>query len=249
MLGRPSAFRCLVAALPLVFALPSAGAAQVNVEFAPYAGVYLPTQTLVDHPPPGNVWGYSPQLSLKQKAGVTLGGRLTLWWSSRLGAEATIGYSPSDLSAVAIQLADGSAHVITASARALMRISPTGGGSPWLRLGGGVGFVSRGGGAYLERGTTLRSVCGTSRVTGVVSAGAGFAFGRGGLALRLDAENYMYPAGLYVNGESPGCGGSQSQCRGFGNQVCNIIEAVSPTNKFQDDLILSVGLAVKLPGR
>jgi hypothetical protein len=101
----------------------------------------------------------------------------------------------------------------------------------------------------LERGTTLRSVCGTSRVTGVVSAGAGFAFGRGGLALRLDAENYMYPAGLYVNGESPGCGGSQSQCRGFGNQVCNIIEAVSPTNKFQDDLILSVGLAVKLPGR
>ena len=225
-------------------------AAQVNVEFAPYAGVYLPTQSLVDHLPPGNVWGYSPQLSLKQKAGVTLGGRLTLWWSSRLGAEATLGYSPSDLSAVAIQLADGSAHVITASARALMRISPSGGGSPWLRLGGGVGFVSRGGGAYMEVFTPLRSVCGTSRFAGVVSAGAGFTLGRGWLALRLDAENYMYPAGLYVNGEYPGCGTyASSQCRGLGNQVCNIIEAVSPTNKFQDDVILSVGLTVKLPGR
>ena len=249
MPGRPSAFRCLFAALPLVFALPSAGAAQVNVEFAPYAGVYLPTQNLVDHPPPGNVWGYSTQLSLKQKAGVTLGGRLTLWWRSRLGAEATLGYSPSDLSAATIQLRDGSAHVITASARALVRISATGGGSPWLRLGGGVGFVSRAGGAYSESRTTLTSVCGTSRFAGVMSATAGFTLGRGGLALRVDAENYMYPAGLYVNGESPGCGGSQSQCRGWGNQVCNIIEAVSPTNKFQYDLILSVGLAVKLPGR
>ena len=238
MPGRSSTFRWLFAGLSLVFALPSAGSAQVNLEFVPYAGVYLPTQTLVDN----------GQLSLKQKAAVTLGGRLTLWWS-RLGAEATIGYSPSDVSAATIQLRDGSAHVITASARALVRISATGGGSPWLRLGGGVGFVARGGGAYSEWRTTLTSVCGTSRFAGVMSATAGFTLGRGGLALRVDAENYMYPAGLYVNGESPGCGGSQSQCRGWGNQVCNIIEAVSPTNKFQDDLVLSVGLAVKLPGR
>jgi len=238
MPGRSSTFRWLFAGLSLVFALPSAGSAQVNLEFVPYAGVYLPTQTLVDN----------GQLSLKQKAAVTLGGRLTLWWSSRLGAEAMLGYSPSNLSAT-ILLRDGSAHVITASARALMRIGPTG-RSPWLRLGGGLGFVSRGGNAYSEVATTLRSVCGTSRFTGVVSAGAGFTLGRGRLALRLDAENYMYPAGLYVNGEYPGCGDPQSsQCRGLGNQVCNIIEAVSPINKFQDDLFLSVGLAVTFGGR
>jgi hypothetical protein len=249
--GRPSTFQCLFVGLSPLCALPSAGAAQGSVEVVPYVGVYLPTQNLVDHPPPGNVWGYSPQLSLKQKAGIALGGRLTVWWSSRLGAEATLGYSSSDLSAVTIQLADSSAHVITASARALMRISPTGGGPPLLRLGAGIGFLSRGGGAYLERGTTLRSVCGTSRFAGVVSAGTGFTFGRGRVALRLDAENYMYPAGLYVNGEYPGCGtyGTSSQCRGFRNQVCNIIEAVSPTNRFQDDLILSVGLALRLGAR
>jgi hypothetical protein len=248
--GRASTFRYLFAGLSPLLGLPSAGAAQVNFEFVPYVGVYLPTQNLVDHVPAANLWNYSPQLSLKQNAGVALGGRLTAWGTSRFGVEVTLGYSRSDLSAVTIPfLVDNSAHVITASVRALMRISPVG-RSPWLRLGGGLGFVSRGGGAYSEWGTTRPSVCGTSRLAGVVSASAGFALGRGRLALRLNAENYMYPAGLYVNGETPGCGDiNWSQCRGFGNQVCNIIEAVSPTNKFQDDLVLSVGLALRLGRR
>jgi hypothetical protein len=65
----------------------------------------------------------------------------------------------------------------------------------------------------------------------------------------LDAEDYLYGARLYVNGESPGCGDPNwSQCRGL-FQLCNFIEAVSPTNKFQDDLVLSVGLAIPLGGR
>jgi len=100
-----------------------------------------------------------------------------------------------------------------------------------------------------ELGTTRPSVCGTSRTTGVVSAGTGFKFARGWLALRLDAEDYLYRAGLYVNGEYPGCGVyPQTQCRGLG-QVCNLIEPVSPINKFQDDLVLSVGLALRLGAR
>lgn len=241
MPGRPSTFRCLFAGLIPLFTLPSAVAAQVNFEFLPYAGVYIPTQKLVDYTGPN-------PLSLKQKSTVALGGRLTVWWTSRLGAEATLGYSPSGVSTGTYVVRDSSAHVITGSARALMRLSPTG-GSPWLRLGGGVAFVSRGGGAYFEAGTTRTSVCGTSSFAGVVSAGAGFTFGRRWLALRLDAEDYLYRAGLYVNGESPGCGDYYySQCRSIG-QVCNIIEAVSPTNKFQDDLVLSVGLALRLGGR
>ncbi len=248
MPGRPSTFRCIFAGLSPLFALPSV-AAQVNYEFVPYAGVYVPTQKLMDPFVAGNtLFGYNPRLfSLKQKRQVALGGRLTVWWTSHRGAEVTLGYSPSGVSTVGAQPVDSSAHVITASARALLRISPTG-GSPWLQLGGGVGFVSRGGGAYSEWGTSRTSVCGTSTFAGVVSAGAGFTFGRGGLALRLDAEDYLYSAGLYVNGESPGCGGTQSQCRGLG-QVCNIIELASPTNKFQDDLVLSVGLAFPLGGR
>ena len=249
MLGRPYTFRSRVTGLLALFALPAPGAAQVTVEVLPYAGLYVPTQPLVDHFGSSFMCSYSPcQVTLKQNAQLALGGWLTLWWTSKLGAEATFAYSRSGVTTTPPLYTDLSAHVTTASARAVMRISPNGGAS-WLRLGGGLGFVSRGGGAYLERGTTLRSVCGTSRITGV-SAGAGFAFGRGGLALRLDAENYMYPAGLYVNGEYPGCGtyGASSQCRGL-SQVCNIIEVVSPTNKFQDDLVLSVGLALTLGGR
>jgi hypothetical protein len=242
--GRPSTFQCLFAGLIPLFALPPAVAAQVTVEFVPYAGVYLPTQNLVDPVVP-NPSGYS-QASLKQKAAVARGGRLTVWWR-HLGVEASVGYSPSGVSTVGAYVGDSSAHVNTASVRALMRISPTG-GSPWLRLGGGVGWVSRGGGAYSEWGTTLTSVCGTSSRAGVVSAGAGFKFAGGWLTLRLDADDYLYRARLYTYGESPGCDYYQSQCRSIG-QVCNIIERVTPLNKFQDDLVLSVGLALSLGGR
>jgi len=240
---RPSAFRCLLAGLIPLFALPCVVAAQVTVEFVPYAGVYIPTQKVVDRFSGGLV-GCNCQLSLKQKAAVALGGRLTVWWTSHFGAEATLDYSPSGLSIVAGQPADSSGDVFTASARAVMQVSPAG-GSPWLRLGGGVGLVSRGSGAYSDRDGSP-SVCGTSSFAGVVSAGAGFKLGRGGVALRLDAEDYLYGARLYVNGESPGCG-NQYQCRYYGRpQVCNLLEGTSPVNKFQDDLVLSVGLAVPL---
>ena len=242
MLDRSSTFRCLLAGLILVFALPSAVAAQVTFEFVPYAGVYLPTQKLLDH---SLYWLCNCQLSLKQKAGVARGGRLTLWWTSHLGAEVTLGYSPTGLSTVGAQPRDSSGHVITASVRVLRQISPTG-GSPWLlRLGGGLGYVSRGGRAYTELSDGSPSVCGTSRFAGVVSAGTGFKFGRR-LALRLDAEDYVYRSGLYVHGEDPGCGApGQYQCRGY-VQVCTFFETASPTNRFQDDLVLSVG--VTLPG-
>lgn len=249
VLGRPSSFRCLFKRLIPLFALPSAVAAQVTVEVLPYAGLYLPTQPLVDQFG-RNLFCYaSPcQLTLKQKAEHALGGRLTLWWTSKLGAEATFAYSPSGVTTTPPLYTDLSAHVTTASARAIMRFSPNGGAS-WLRLGGGLGFVSRGGGAYREWGTQLTSVCGTSRFAAVVSAGVGFKFGRSGLALRLDAEDYLYTEGLYVNGETPGCGNPyQSQCRGLG-QVCNFFEGASVTNKFQDDLVLSVGLSLRLGGR
>jgi hypothetical protein len=183
MLCRPSAFRCLFAGLNLLFALPSAVAAQVSFEFLPYAGIYLPTQKLLDHSTSSFC---NCQVSLKQKARVALGGRLTMWC-----AEAALGYSPSGVSTVGAQPPESSAHVITASARVLRQISPTG-GSPWLRLGGGIGLVSRGGAAYSEASTGKPSVCGTTRFAGVVAAGAGLKFGRSGLALRLNAEDYLY---------------------------------------------------------
>lgn len=233
----------VVVFLSLTWGVPRAVAAQVDFEVLPYAGVYLPTQKLLDHFQ--SAWC---NCSLKQKTRVALGGRLTLWRTSRVGAEVTLGYSPSGVSTVGAQPPESSAHVITASVRVLRQISPAG-GSPWLlRLGGGVGFVSRGGAAY--RDTDGRpGVCGTSRFAGVVSTGAGFKFGRSGLALRLDAEDYVYSSGLYVHGESPGCGGyGQYQCRGL-DQVCNYFEPASltsapPPNKSQNDLVLSLGFAL-----
>jgi hypothetical protein len=131
--GRPPTFRCLFTGLIPLFPLPSAVTAQVNVEVLPYAGLYVPTQNLMDPFVAGNTLFYSnPRLySLKQKRQVALGGRLTVWWTRHRGAEVTLGYSPSGVSTVAAHPVDSSAHAITASARALLRISPAA-GSPWL---------------------------------------------------------------------------------------------------------------------
>jgi len=119
MPGRPSTFRYLFAGLSPLFALPSAGAAQVNLEFVPYAGVYVPMQKLVDQFIPSSApFGCNCQFSLEQKRQATLGGRLTVWWTSHLGAEATLGYSGSGVSTVGTQVDDSSAHVVTVSARA-----------------------------------------------------------------------------------------------------------------------------------
>lgn len=230
--------------LGLTWVVPRPVVAQVSFEFLPYgAGVYFPTQKLLDH--------YN-SVSLKQKTQVAVGGRLTLWWTSRVGAEVSVGWSPSGVSTVGAQPPESSAHVTTASVRVLRRMSPE--GSPWLlRLGGGLGYVSRGGAAYNDTDGSP-GVCGTSRFAGVVSAGAAHKFGHR-LVLRLDAEDYMYSSGLYVHGESPGCGPSGSpyagsgvyQCRGLG-QVCDFFESAGPTGgapyRFQNDLVLSFGLAL-----
>jgi hypothetical protein len=224
--------------LGLTWGVPGTVAAQVDFELLPYAGVYLPSHKLLDHFQ-SEFWCNS--CSLKQKKGLALGARLTRWWTSRMGAEVTLGYSPSGVSLVGAGTPDSSAHIITASVRVLGRVSPP--RSPWLlRLGAGIGFVSRGGAAYDDT-DGMSGVCGTTRIAGVVSAGTGFKFGRSGLALRLDAEDYVYSSGLYVNGEDPGCGG---QCRGL-YQLCNYFEhgpSGPPPSRFQNDLVLSLGIAL-----
>src|SRR2546427_408559 len=79
------AFTVSVAAATLggAFVVTPAVAAQVDLELVPYAGVYIPTQKLVDQ----FTSSCNCQLSLKQKGKVALGGRLTVWWTSHLGAE------------------------------------------------------------------------------------------------------------------------------------------------------------------
>jgi len=234
VLARPSLLRFLWAALGAVFVVTSAAAAQVALELAPYAGVYIPTQPLVD----GFPSCCHLEASLKQNPSVTLGGRLTVWWASRLGLEGTFAYSPSGVSVGGFTqpVADSSAHVTTVSVRMVVRMSPTG-GSPWFRQGGGIGGVFLGGGAY-------ESVGGLGRFAGVVSAGTAFKLGRGAsaLSLRLDAEEYLSAARLdAISGSTP--------CHlHYLLSVCEVISTLPPTRKFTDDLVLSVGQPPRLEG-
>ena len=92
----------VIVLLGLTWGMPRTVAAQVNFELLPYAGVYLPAQQLLDHyqSPP---WCNS--CSMKQEKGLALGARLTRWWTSRVGAEVTLGYSPSGVSLVGVNVA------------------------------------------------------------------------------------------------------------------------------------------------
>src|SRR5206468_7703459 len=80
--------RCLLALaatlLALTCTLPVAGRAQIEGELVPYAGLYLPTTSVMYQGP-------------KQQASPTLGARVTVWFLRRAGIEGTVNYTPSNL--------------------------------------------------------------------------------------------------------------------------------------------------------
>jgi hypothetical protein len=205
---RQFVLRSAFTALCGLFAFTPSEAAQVRFDFVPYAGLYIPTSKVFDQ----FLSECSCQVSIKHKTNFILGGRVTLWWPSRVGVEGTFGYSPSGvtLAASGFGSKDTSAHVITASAKILVRVSPPGAPTSF-HVGGGLGLVGHGGDAYGTSGMT--------RFGGIL--GAGVAFKAGSLlALRLDAEDHLYNAHFSSGGTS------------------------KSDYKFQNDLVLSVGLAV-----
>jgi hypothetical protein len=187
------------------FATTALCSAQVRQDFVPYAGLYLPTQKVVN----------SASYSLSQKTNVILGFRVTAWLSNRMGIEATFGYSPSGVrEEIATATADTSAFVITASAKAVVLESPPGAPTSF-HFGVGVCLVNYGGAAYSD-------AHGTSRLGGTMGEGVALKMDSS-LALRLDAELYLFKAQFNDGSGTP-----------------------TTHSQFQNDFVLSVGLAVSL---
>lgn len=171
----------LRAALGLTLAAAAPAAAQ-RLSISPTIGVYIPTTDL---------YNAATGQSFKQEVALSLGGRLGLWFSDRVGIQATANWVPSSLQYTLTPggaTQTGSADLWFGSGRlTVFLIKPS---SPiYLAIGGGVGVVGRSGAAYDTLG-----VQSTSDVSGVASVGAGIHLGP--LQLYATADDYIYTAQL-----------------------------------------------------
>ena len=201
-------------------AMPLCLAAQGNIEFTPFVGVYLPTADLFEI---RDFLVAGDKLTGKQKTTVVFGGRLGVWATNRIAFEGSFGYAPSkgeatytDPSNVASS-SDSSGHIILASGRILVGFGATGGNTLW-HLIIGAGIVAHGGPAY-------DGASGTTDFGGIAGVGATFKVG-GSTAIRLDVEDNLFSARFRDNASG-----------------------VESESRFQNDLVMLVGLAVPLGGK
>ena len=138
-----------------------------GLSFTPNIGVYIPTTELVRA---------ASGEEFKQEISLTLGGRLGVALSQRLGLEFTGAYAPSDLKITASGLGDQSqnANVFT---------------------GSGLGVINRSGEFYAN-------VENKTDIGGTLGASARFRLGSL-LRLQLSAEDYIYKPKAEIPGFGP----------------------------------------------
>jgi hypothetical protein len=180
-----------------------------KVSITPNIGIYVPTTELVKA---------ASGEEFKQEMSITLGGRLGVMLSSRLGFEFTGAYAPSDLKVSASGLGDQSvdANIFTGSGRVSYHVIPTTSPISFL-VTGGVGVVNRSGAFYAD-------VEKKTDIGGTLGATAGFRLGKL-IHLSVSAEDYIYKP----KAEIPGFGPDDEK-------------------KTQNDIHLSFGVGIPLLG-
>lgn len=164
---------CAIAALLLAIGVHPLLAQRISI--APNIGVYIPTTELVK--------AASGQ-EFKQEVSITLGGRLGLFFSERLGVEFTGDYAPSSLKITAAGLGSKEdANIFTGSGRVSYQVIPFTKPLAFL-VTGGVGVVNRSGAFYED-------VDEKTDVGGTFGASLRLRLGRL-FRIQLNAEDYVY---------------------------------------------------------
>ena len=159
-----------------------------RISLAPNIGVYIPTTELVKA---------ASGEEFKQEMSITLGGRLGIMLSNRLGLEFTGAYAPSDLKVTASGFGDQSedANVFTGSGRISYHVIPSTSPVSFL-VTGGVGVINRSGSFYAD-------VEKKTDIGGTLGASAGFRLGSL-LRIQVSAEDYLYKPKAEIPGFGPG---------------------------------------------
>lgn len=164
--------------------------------------------------------------SVEHRAGLALGGTGSYWFTERAGFEVGAAYAWSNLRAIdPAETASKNAGLILGTAKFMYGLFPATSDFQ-LRLGVGPAIISRMGSAY--QSDAEGSITGKTDFGGAVSLCTKIPLGRS-LALRLRAEDYMYQAKL-----------------GFKDRL-DPSDSFTFDERFQHDLILSVGLQIGLP--
>lgn len=180
-----------------------------RISIAPNIGVYVPTTELVKA---------ANGEEFKQEISLTVGGRVGIALSQRLGLEFTGAYAPSDLKISQSGFSDQNqdANIFTGSGRISYQLVPLTSPIAFL-VTGGVGVVNR-------SGTFYAGMENKTDIGGTVGASARFRLGKL-LRIQLSAEDYLYKP----KGEIPGFTPSDGK-------------------KTQNDIHLSLGLGIPLLG-
>ncbi len=168
----------LLSGLGLLFAAAHPAHAQ-QLSLAPTVGLYIPTSELIKA---------ASGEQFKQQVSFSLGGRIGVWFGSRLGVEATAQYAPSLLKFSTGGLNDeASANILMGSGRLSYFIVPE--RQPLaILVSGGVGVINRGGDAYAD-------VQNKTDITGTIGASARFRVGSL-IQLQVNVEDYIYSPGF-----------------------------------------------------
>lgn len=183
-------------------------------ELVPFVGAFVPLGDLSDQPL--DIGGTTLDRA-KQATSLAFGGRAVLWLAGPVGVEGSLFYAPSEAeTTVAGVASEQDAYVWAGAGRLLLKLGVPGAPVHFL-LDGGVAVIGRGGDAY-------NGLNGTSKVGGV--AGVAGRFGLSDrLAIRLDAESYLYRARLRPEGSQ---------------------QPIEFDSKLQGDIVLSAGLVIRL---
>ena len=179
----------------LAAALFMAGIATSSIEaqriaLVPDIGVYIPTQALIDVVDGG---------TLQQQISLSVGGKLDIWFGSRVGIQATGSYAPSQLSLTVsetgVNPVQEDANIFMGSGRLMVYLIPPTSPVSFL-INGGVGLVNRSGTAYADLDDN-------TDIGGTVGATIGFHLGKL-IQLRLSGESYIYNPSFYDQTEFEG---------------------------------------------
>jgi hypothetical protein len=169
---------------------PSSLPAQVRVAVSGFGGIYLSTADLFDGVLPTELG--SAALKFNQKTGFTVGGRLAVWPTSRIGIEAEGAYVGSDVEGNFLVSVGGNlvprsgtedANLFLGSINVIYAVIQPPLEPLSIYVSGGVGLVSRGGDGF-------RVFDDTSDIAGV--AGLGLKYGvAAGTWIRIDLKDYI----------------------------------------------------------
>jgi len=180
-----------------------------RISLSPNIGVYIPTTELVKA---------ASGEEFKQEMSITVGGRMGIYFTERLGLELTGTYAPSDLKVTQSGFGDQQedANVFTGSGRLSYQLMSSSSPINFI-VNGGVGVVNRSGSFY-------EGMQDKTDIGGTLGAGVRFQIGSL-LRLQINAEDYVYKPKGDIPGFSPG-----------------------DETKTQNDVHLSVGIGIPLLG-